>query len=180
VRIVIQITRHVEQIIQRQEFILKFARAMMMFGGPSNRLQAQVQATGRVLEIPLSCMYLPDVMLISFDDTATSTSNVNLIRQGSALDIDKLQDAYQLHFGVIHDEMSVREASAALDGIMTRAPYYSFWQLVLIGGFCSAAICTVSFSGSFIDALVSFPLGAFLVGVQLLSVKNELYSNVFE
>ena len=37
------ITRHVEQIIQRQEFILKFARAMMMFGGPSHRLQAQVQ-----------------------------------------------------------------------------------------------------------------------------------------
>lgn len=51
---------------------------------------------------------------------------------------------------------------------------------MIIGGFCSAAICTVSFAGSFIDSLAVFPFGAILVGVQQLSVRNELYSNVFE
>lgn len=51
---------------------------------------------------------------------------------------------------------------------------------MLTGGFCSAAICTVSFAGSFIDSVAVFPLGAILVGIQLLSVRNELYSNVFE
>lgn len=48
-----QITRHVAEIIQRQEFICKLARAMMMFGGPSHRLQAQIQATAKVLEVEL-------------------------------------------------------------------------------------------------------------------------------
>lgn len=81
---------------------------------------------------------------------------------------------------VIHDEISVSEASAELDMLMRKKPVYNWWQLVLIGGMCSAAICTVSFNGSFIDALVSFPLGALLVAIQLLSVRNELYSNVFE
>lgn len=49
----LQITRHVAEIIQRQEFICKLARAMMMFGGPSHRLQAQIQATAKVLEVEL-------------------------------------------------------------------------------------------------------------------------------
>ncbi|KAJ7440306.1 hypothetical protein B0H11DRAFT_545821 [Mycena galericulata] len=176
----VYITRHVAQIIQRQEFILKLVRALMMFGGPSHRLQAQIQATGRVLDIQVNCMYLPDVVLISFDDSSTGTSNLKFIRQGSALNLGKLNEAYALYWSVIHDEQSVSEASSALDELMRKKQEYTWWQLVLTGGMCSASICTVSFNGSFIDALVSFPLGALLVAIQLLSVRNELYSNVFE
>ena len=71
---------------------------MMMFGGPSNRLQSQIQSVAHVLDIELSCLYLPDVLLISFDDSSTSTSNVKLIRQGSSLDLGKLDDAYVLYW----------------------------------------------------------------------------------
>ena len=88
------------EIIARQEFVCKLVRALMMFGGPSHRLQAQIQATARVLEIELSCMYLPDMMLISFDDPSTGTSNLKLIRQGGAFDISKLQAAYKLYWKV--------------------------------------------------------------------------------
>ncbi|EGN92570.1 hypothetical protein SERLA73DRAFT_65511, partial [Serpula lacrymans var. lacrymans S7.3] len=176
----VYITRHVAAILQRQEFILKLARAMMMFGGPTHRLQAQIQSTARVLDVELSCLYLPDVMLISFEDSATGTSNVKFIRQGSALDLGKLGDAHGLYWAVIHDDMSVSSATTALDALMHKKPLYNRVQLVLIGGMCSAAICSVSFSGSFIDCLVVAPLGALLVGVQLLSVRNELYSNIFE
>lgn len=63
---------------------------------------------------------------------------------------------------------------------MRRKPTYSFPQLIFLGGMCSSSICSVSFNGSFIDSLVSFPLGALLVAIQLLSVRNELYGNVFE
>ncbi|KAI6115724.1 DUF1212-domain-containing protein [Pisolithus croceorrhizus] len=175
-----EITRHVAAILQRQEFILKLARAMMMFGGPSHRFVAQIQSTGRVLDVDLSCMYLPDVMLISFEDRATGTSNVKFIRQESALNLEKLGEAHVLYWNVIHDNMSVSQASAALDVLMRKKPLYNFGQLVLIGGMCSASICSVSFSGSFIDCLVSAPLGGLLVAIQLLSPRNELYGNVFE
>ena len=40
------------EIIQRQEFILKLARAMMMFGGPTHRLQAQMHSLADPLEAP--------------------------------------------------------------------------------------------------------------------------------
>lgn len=176
----VYITRHVAAILQRQEFILKLARAMMMFGGPSHRLVAQIQSTARVLELEMSCMYLPDVMWISFEDSATGTSHVKFIRQGSVLDVGKLGEAHGLYWDVIHDTISVSSASTALDNLMRRKPTYSFPQLIFLGGMCSSSICSVSFNGSFIDSLVSFPLGALLVAIQLLSVRNELYGNVFE
>ena len=81
---------------------------------------------------------------------------------------------------VIHDDVSVTDASAALDALMLSTPLYSPLQLIFFGGMASASICSVSFNGSLIDSLVSFPLGALLVAVQILSVRNELYSNVFE
>ena len=82
---------------------------MMMFGSPTHRLQAQMQSTARVLEISLSCLYLPDVMLIAFDDDVTSTSNVKLIRQSSALDLGKVQDAYKIYWSVCVHSSSRQE-----------------------------------------------------------------------
>ena len=159
---------------------MKLARAFMMFGAPSHRLPAQIQATAHVLDMQLACMYLPDVMLISFDDAATSTSNIKFIRQGAALTLGKLQDAYDLYWRVIHDEVGVGEASRSLDALMQARPPYPTWLIATFGGFCSSAICVASFNGSFIDALICFPLGFMLVIVQVLSVRNELYSNIFE
>ncbi|PPQ84955.1 hypothetical protein CVT25_004468 [Psilocybe cyanescens] len=174
------ITRHIAQIIRREEFIMKLTRAMMMFGGPTHRLHSQIMSAARVLDIQLSFLYLPDIVLLSFDDSGTGTSHVRFIRQASALDLGKLADAFSLYWKVIHDELSVSDASSELDALMKKQPMYNWWQQVLIGGMCSASICTVSFSGSFIDALASFPLGAILVIVQILSARNSLYSYVFE
>ena len=97
------ITRHISDLLARQTFICKLARAMMMFGGPTHRLQAQILSTGRVLEVSLSCMYLPDTMLLSFDDEITSTSNIKLIKQASALDLTKLTYAYKTYWAVSYD-----------------------------------------------------------------------------
>ena len=153
---------------------------MMMFGGPSHRLQAQIQATARVLDIELSCMYLPDVCLVSFDDPGTGTSSIKLIRQGSALDIGKLQETNKIYWKATHDEISVKEASEALDKLMLQLPSYSMPWIIFFGGMSSASICSVGFNGSLVDSLVSFPLGAFVVFIQLIAARNELYSNVFE
>ncbi|KAJ2912791.1 hypothetical protein MD484_g7628, partial [Candolleomyces efflorescens] len=174
------ITKHVAEIIQREQFILKLTRAMMMFGGPPHRLQYQIQSAARVLDINLSLLYLPDVTLISFDDAATGTSHIKLIRQASSLDLDKLKSAFRLYWRVIHDKLSANDASIRLDELMQKPPIYNWWKVIIIGGMCSTSICTVSFGGSFLDAVISFPLGAFLVAIQILSVRNVLYSHVFD
>jgi uncharacterized membrane protein YjjP (DUF1212 family) len=81
---------------------------------------------------------------------------------------------------VIHDKLSANDASIRLDDLMQKPPIYNWWKVIIIGGMCSTSICTVSFGGSFLDAVISFPLGAFLVAIQMLSVRNILYSHVFE
>ncbi|PCH43338.1 hypothetical protein WOLCODRAFT_168098 [Wolfiporia cocos MD-104 SS10] len=84
------------------------------------------------------------------------TSNIKFICQGSALDISKLQDAYALYWKVIHDDISVKDASIALDDLMHKP------QLV-------------SFNVKFL-----FLLGCLLIVIQVFASCNELYSNVFD
>ncbi|GAA6040548.1 hypothetical protein JCM8097_005458 [Rhodosporidiobolus ruineniae] len=174
------ITQHVAAILERQHFIMKMARAFMMFGAPSHRLEAQMQATARVLEINCQVIYIPGVMLISFGDVATHTSDIKFLKQANGLDLGKLLAAYMIYFNVIHDKIAVTEASTQLDELMVSPPKYKLWQQLIIGACASAFIQPSAFYGSFIDCLMAMPLGALLVLVQVLVSRNDLYSSLFE
>jgi uncharacterized membrane protein YjjP (DUF1212 family) len=95
-----QIIQHVAAILARQQFILKLARAFMMFGSPSHRLEAQLQATARVLEINCQAVYLPGTCLISFGDDATHTSETKFLKQSTGLDLGKLLATHYLYWDV--------------------------------------------------------------------------------
>ncbi|ORY28518.1 hypothetical protein BCR39DRAFT_535068 [Naematelia encephala] len=174
------IIQHVAALLQRQQFLLKLARALMMFGSPSHRLETQIQATAKVLEINAQVVYLPGTMLISFGDDATHTSETKFLKQATGLDLGKLLATHQVYWNVVHDKIIVDAASKDLDILMTTPVYYSWWQTLTIGGLCSAFIVVISFYGSFIDALMSIPLGTLLVAVQMLAARNDMFSNVFE
>ncbi|WRT67746.1 uncharacterized protein IL334_004718 [Kwoniella shivajii] len=174
------IIQHVAAILARQQFLMKLARALMMFGSPSHRLETQIQATAKVLEINAQVVYMPGTMLISFGDDATHTSETKFLKQATGLDLGKLLATHHLYWNVVHDKMSVEQASKDLDVLMTTPVYYNWWQTLIIGAMCSAFIVVIGFYGSFVDALMSMPLGALLVGVQMLAARNDMFSNVFE
>lgn len=174
------IIQHVAAILARQQFIMKLARALMMFGSPSHRLETQIQATARVLDISAQVVYLPSVMLISFADDATHTSDTKFLKQSTGLDLGKLLLTHNLYWEVVHDRMSVDDANTQLDTLMTMPPCYNWWQNIIVAGFCSAIIVIPSYYGSFIDALMSAALGMLLMVVQTFAAKNDLFSGVFE
>ncbi|KAL8277568.1 hypothetical protein RQP46_010000 [Phenoliferia psychrophenolica] len=120
------------------------------------------------------------VMLISFSDNATHTSDIKFLKQANGLDLGKLRLAYIVYYNVIHDVIGVTEASKQLDELMISKPKYNLWQHMIIGGLASAFIQPSAFYGSFIDCLMAIPLGAFLVLVQVVVSKNDLYSSLFE
>lgn len=99
-----------------------------------------MQATARVLEINCQVIYIPGVMLISFGDTATHTSEIKFLKQANGLDLGKLLAAYMVYYNVIYDKISVTEASVELDELMTAGPKYNLWQNMIIGGLASAFI----------------------------------------
>ncbi|GAA5919899.1 hypothetical protein JCM1841_002103 [Sporobolomyces salmonicolor] len=175
------ITAHVAAIIERQEFILKLARTFMMFGAPSHRLESQIQATARVLELPqCHAVYLPGVMLINFGDPTTCTSEVKFLKQAAGLDMGKLKSTYWIYHKVIRDKISVTDAAEQLDELMGSWPKYSLVQNMLFGGIASAAILPSGFNGSLADCLIVIPLGSLLVFVQVLLARNDLYASLFE
>ena len=174
------ITMHVAALLERQNFIMKMARSFMMFGAPSHRLEAQIQATARVLEINCQVIYIPGVMLVSFGDASTHTSEIKFLKQANGLDLGKLLLAYYVYYNVIHDKISVTDAGVELDELMKAPPKYKLWQNLIIGALASAFIQPSAFYGSFIDCLISMPLGALLVLVQVTVSRNDLYSSLFE
>jgi uncharacterized membrane protein YjjP (DUF1212 family) len=137
----------VAAILNRQQFLMKLARALMMFGSPSHRLESQIQATARVLELNAQVVYMPGTMLISFGDDATHTSETKFLKQATGLDLGKLLATHNLYWKVVHDQISVDVASKDLDVLMTTPVYYNLWQSLLIGGMCSAFICVIGFYG---------------------------------
>ncbi|KAI3617343.1 hypothetical protein CBS9595_003252 [Malassezia furfur] len=177
----IYITMHVAAILKRQEFLLKFARAMMMFGAPTHRIEAQMQQTANVLDVNCRCIYLPNLMLLSFGDDATHTTDTRFIKQGSTLDLAKLTDMHTIYWNVVHDKIGVERGTKQLDVLMRTKPYFGKMSQTIIGGFASFFITLgdVGFGGSFLDACAAFALGAFLVFCQQ-HITSEVYSNVFE
>ncbi|GAA6058998.1 hypothetical protein JCM10212_001708 [Sporobolomyces blumeae] len=174
------ITQHVAAILERQQYLMKQARAFMMFGAPSHRLEAQMQATARVLEINCQVIYIPGVMLMSFGDVATHTSDIKFLKQANGLDLGKLLTAYTIYYNVVHDKLSVTDASQQLDELMVAPPKYNLWQSLIIGALASAFIQPSAFYGAFIDCLMAMPLGALLVLVQVIVSRNDLYASLFE
>lgn len=175
------ITMHVAAILKRQEFLLKLSRALMMFGAPTHRIEVQIQQTANVLEINCRCVYFPGLMLLSFGDENTHTSETKIIKQGSVVDLTKLTDMHTIYWNVVHDKIGVEQASRQLDALMRRKPLMRKWQHVLVGGLASSFITvgTWAFQGSLLDAFAAFALGAFMCFWQL-TITSEVYSNVFE
>lgn len=174
------IIQHVAAILTRQQFIMKLARCLMMFGSPSHRLETQIQATARVLEIHAQVVYIPGTILISFMDDSTHTSETKFLKQTTGLDLGKLLSVHNTYWDVVHDKISVDTANTDLDKLMTMPPRYNTWQTIIVGMLCSSFIVVPSFHGSFIDALMAAPLGGLLIIIQVLSAKNDMLSNVFE
>jgi uncharacterized membrane protein YjjP (DUF1212 family) len=84
--------------------------------------------TARVLEIESQFLYIPRCMIISFDDSATHTTEVHLVRIGQeGVDLGKLKDTHEIYKEVVHDVIGVEEAIRRLDEIIERKAKFNQW-----------------------------------------------------
>lgn len=95
------------------------------FGGPSHQFETQLQRTAKVLDINCQVIYLMSFMIIAFQDPDTHTSELKIIKQGSGLNIHKLKCLAILHWEVMHDKISVTDASTEISRLMTAKPTVS-------------------------------------------------------
>ncbi|KAI7947135.1 hypothetical protein MJO29_011662 [Puccinia striiformis f. sp. tritici] len=174
------ITRHVADILKRQNFILKLAKALMTTGAPSHRLESQLNATARVLEIDAQFVHLPSIVIATFGDADTRTSETHFVKATGGIDLGQLHRVHHVYKSVVHDHTGVGEGSAALHKILNESPLYSAWQRMIIAFFCCGTISILGFAGSFVDGWVAGAFGSFLAFMQLKASTNQMYSSIFE
>lgn len=177
----IRVTVHIAEILARQRYIMQLCRALMRYGAPTHRLEEYMTMTARVLEVSGHFLYLPGCMIMSFDDPATRTAEVKLVRMVQGVDLGRLADTHNVYKNVVHDLIGVEEATHELDEIMSRKPRFNKWILVFMYGLASMTVGPFAFQARPIDMPAIFFLGSLVGFMQhVLSPQSVLYSNVFE
>ncbi|CAN6607105.1 hypothetical protein TRVA0_003S02454 [Trichomonascus vanleenenianus] len=177
----IRITVHIADVLQRQRFILRICRALMLYGAPTHRLEEYLKMTSRVLEINGQYLYIPGCMVVSFDDATTHTSEMQIVRVVQGLNLSKLQKTHQIYKEVVHDIIGVEEASQRVDELLSSKNRYPNWLCIIFFGLASAMITPAYFGGWWADMPIAFILGSAIGVLQIVvAPRSDLYSNVFE
>lgn len=175
-----RITIHVADILQRQKYLIKMCRALMLFGAPTHRLEEYLSMAANVLEITCQFLYIPGCMIISFDDVLTHTAEVKIVRTQQGVNLGKLKDIHDIYKEVLHDCIGLDDAVAHLDEIIAAKDRFPLWVVILTYGFASAVVACF-FSARLIDLPPIFVMGTALGFMQLyMAPMSRTYSNVFE
>lgn len=176
-----RITVHIADVLQRQRFILRLGRALMLFGAPSHRLEEYLKMTARVLEIDGQFLYMPGCMLVAFGDATTHTSETKLIRCVQGLNLTKLDATHIIYKEVVHDLMGLEEASAHIDNLLKSKSVYPWWLATVFFALASASIGCFSFGGHWRDIPIILLLSLMVGFLQnWAQPRSDLYANVFE
>ncbi|KAK6513290.1 hypothetical protein TWF281_004931 [Arthrobotrys megalospora] len=176
----IKLRYHLAHTLHKQKYLLQLCKALMLYGAPTHRLEEYLKMSARVLDVEGQFLYLPGCMIISFDDSSTHTSNMQLVRVTPALNLGKLQDVHLVYKQVVHDVIGVEEGMARLQTLFDQGPRFAIWLQVLVYGAASASVGPL-FSARLIDLPVCFLLGTILgVLALVIAPRSTLYSNVFE
>ncbi|RYP54138.1 hypothetical protein DL768_001023 [Monosporascus sp. mg162] len=175
-----KITVHIADILQRQKYLIKMCRALMLFGAPTHRLEEYLDMSAKMLEVDSQFLYIPGCMIISFDDPLTHTTEVKIVRTAQGVNLGKLKDVHTIYKEVLHDVISLDEALSRLDAVIKGKDNYSVWLCVLMYGLASTAVSTF-FKARPIDMPVIFVLGSLLGVLQLvIAPMSKTYHTVFE
>ncbi|KAG5221560.1 DUF1212-domain-containing protein [Salix suchowensis] len=141
--------------INRQEFLIKLARALMTFGAPSHRIESQLIAAARILEVEAEFIHLPGVIICSFGDQEMGCSETHFVKCGGALSLGALHKVHLIYRSVVHDEISAKKASEQLEALLKSGPVYPRLFRVFLAFLLSSLICPLAFGGSFLDMWVA-------------------------
>ncbi|KUI66970.1 Pheromone-regulated membrane protein 10 [Cytospora mali] len=201
-RTVNHFTTIIRRHISRQLYLLKLCRALMAYGAPTHRLEAYMVASALAVRVNAQFMYVPGCMMISFQDNATQTTKITMVKAAQGLDLGRMKDAHEIYLDVIHGTLNADEGIDHLEELMNRPMkfstpvrvfmYFAVYQICLYhfrqtlilpleDGIACASVSPYGFHGRFIDMPLAFVLGLLLGFLQLvLSPKDQLFANVFE
>ncbi|CAO3673169.1 unnamed protein product [Rhizopus microsporus] len=174
------IASEIADILQRQDIIIKLGKSLVRTGAPSHRIEAAMEKVSKRLDIVGSYAVLPGLIIVTFGDVETHTSETHLIRCSRSLDIGKLERAYRIASCLARGETDVPEAADLLDDILKGPPTWKPISIILAYALSSACVAPLFFNGSWTDCWVSAIFGLAVGALTYISEKIPMFSNVFE
>jgi uncharacterized membrane protein YjjP (DUF1212 family) len=167
--------------LNRHEFLRVLAKALLIFSAPSHRIETQLVFAAKTLNVPAEFSHLPSVIIISFVDDETHTSETHFVKCGGRLQLGRLHEVHKIYKEVLHDSIKAKEATARLKELLVQPPIYADWERCCLAFFLSALICPLAFGGSFIDLWLAGIGAMALCWVQLkVASQNVVTANVVE
>ena len=165
----------------RKKFILLLAKAFLTFGAPSHRVESQLFAAADKLLIQASFAYIPGIIMVSFNDGETRTTELHFVRSSGRIALSALNNVHDVYRDVFDDRIDLQEGVSALDGILRAPPLYPLIARCGLAFVCASVICPLAFGGSFLDMWVSGTCACILqyLGLQA-AAKSSVYANVYE
>ncbi|EPQ59410.1 DUF1212-domain-containing protein [Gloeophyllum trabeum ATCC 11539] len=180
-RMRMRIEFNISSLIARQDFLMTLARALLTFGAPSHRIESQLVSASRILEVDAEFIHIPGVIICSFGDSETKTSESHFVKCGGRIDLGRLHRVHRIYRSVMHDELSAKKATKQLEALLAAKPIYKVLPRCFLAFWLSALICPLAFGGSFVDMWIA-AAGAFVLCALQLTVaaKSVMYAQIFE
>ncbi|KAI8347947.1 hypothetical protein B0O80DRAFT_391097 [Mortierella sp. GBAus27b] len=173
------IQRDIAEILTRQSFLIMMAKALILYGAPSHRIEETCALLARKMDVDASFALLPGLMTISFSDPETHTSDTRHLRCTQGMDMNKLSEVYTIAWGVLHGK-DVEGANKALEKVTVEPGYYPVWVTVMAWMSAAAFVAPLAFNGSWLDTLLAGLCGLLVGLLGLVAAKFPVYGNVFE
>lgn len=166
----------------RQNFLMTFARCLLAFGAPSHRMESQLLSAARILEVDAEFTHMPGLIIASFGDEETKTSQMHFAKCGGRLSLGNIHRLHSIYRAVVHDELSAKKATEELDKMLAKGPMLGVFYRLLLSFLIAALICPIAFGGSFVDMFLAGAGSLFLTCVQtfIASRRSVIYANVYE
>ncbi|KAF9905104.1 hypothetical protein EC991_001990 [Linnemannia zychae] len=173
------IQRDIAEILTRQSFLIMIAKALILYGAPSHRIEETCALLARKMDVDASFALLPGLMTISFSDPETHTSDTRHLRCTQGMDMYKLSKVYKIAWGVLHGK-GIEEANRALERVTVEPGYYPVWVTVTSWMSSAAFVAPLAFNGSWLDTALAGLCGLLVGLLGLVAAKFPVYGNVFE
>lgn len=173
------IQRDIAEILTRQSFLIMIAKALILYGAPSHRIEETCALLARKMDVDASFALLPGLMTISFSDPETHTSDTRHLRCTQGMDMYKLSKVYKIAWGVLHGK-GIEEANRALERVTVEPGYYPVWVTVMSWMTTAAFVAPLAFNGSWLDTALAGLCGLLVGLLGLVAAKFPVYGNVFE
>ncbi|GJE96217.1 threonine/serine exporter family protein [Phanerochaete sordida] len=178
----IRIEYNLSSIEARQNFLMTFARALLSFGAPSHRMESQLLSAARILEVDAEFTHMPGLIIASFGDEETKTSQMHFAKCGGRLSLGNIHRLHSIYRAVVHDEISAKKATEELDKMLAKGPMLRVPYRLMLSFLIAGLICPIAFGGSLVDMFLAGGGSLFLTCIQtyIASRRSVLYANVYE